>query len=88
MKITIETTNGTTTAHLEGRLDTPASTEVTPDFDQLQEHADGTVILDCTELATSPVRVSVFSSLCEKWPIPRVARLLSRTSMTASVRSS
>lgn len=51
MKITIETANGTTTAHLEGRLDTPASTEVTPYFDQLQEHADGTVILDCTELS-------------------------------------
>ena len=51
MKITIETTNGTMTAHLEGRLDTPASTEVTPYFDQLQEHADGTVILDCTELS-------------------------------------
>lgn len=51
MKITIETANGTTTARLEGRLDTPASTEVTPYFDQLQEHADGTVILDCTELS-------------------------------------
>ena len=87
MKITIETTNGTTTAHLEGRLDTPASTEVTPDFDQLQEHADGTVILDCTELATSPVRVSVFSSPSARCPCPRAAKSLSRISMTASVRS-
>lgn len=51
MNITIENTNGITTAHLEGRLDTPASSEVTPYFEQLQEHADGTVILDCTDLS-------------------------------------
>lgn len=51
MNITIETNNGTTTAILEGRLDTPASAEVAPSFDQLQEHADGTVILDCTNLS-------------------------------------
>ncbi len=51
MNITIETANGTTTAHLEGRLDTPASAEVTPYFEQLQEHADGVVILDCTDLS-------------------------------------
>lgn len=51
MNISIETVSGTTTAFLEGRLDTPASAEVTPYFEQLQEHADGTVILDCTNLA-------------------------------------
>lgn len=50
MNITIETNNGTTTARLEGRLDTPASSVVTPYFDQLQQHADGTVVLDCTAL--------------------------------------
>lgn len=51
MNITIETTNGTTTARLEGRLDTPASAVATPYFDQIQEHADGTVVLDCTDLS-------------------------------------
>lgn len=50
MNITIETANGTTTAHLEGRLDTLASAQVTPYFDQLQEHADGIVVLDCADL--------------------------------------
>lgn len=50
MNITIESANGTTTARLEGRLDTPASVEVNPQFDQLIEAADGTVVLDCTDL--------------------------------------
>lgn len=51
MNISIEATSSTTTAFLEGRLDTPASAEVTPYFEQLQEHADGTVVLDCTNLS-------------------------------------
>lgn len=51
MNITIETANGTTIAHLEGRLDTPASVEATPYFEQLQEYADGIVVLDCTDLS-------------------------------------
>ena len=38
-------------AKLAGRLDTPASAEVAPIFEQLQKAADGTVVLDCTELA-------------------------------------
>ena len=51
MNITIENTNGMTIAKLAGRLDTPASAEVTPIFEQLQNAADGTVMLDCTDLA-------------------------------------
>jgi anti-sigma B factor antagonist len=51
MNITIENANGMTIAHLTGRLDTPATAEVSPYFDQLQNAADGTVLLDCTELA-------------------------------------
>lgn len=51
MNITIENTNGMTIAKLVGRLDTPASAEVTPIFEQLQNAADGTVMLDCTDLA-------------------------------------
>lgn len=51
MNIKIETANGTTTAYLEGRLDTPSSAEVTTYFDQLQEYADGIIVLDCTNLS-------------------------------------
>lgn len=51
MTITIENANGITTAVLVGRLDTPATTEVTPYFEQLQNAAGGTVVLDCTELS-------------------------------------
>jgi len=50
MTINIEKTNDMTIAHLEGRLDTPASTEVAPIFKQLEDAAGGTVVLDCTEL--------------------------------------
>ena len=51
MKITIETANGTTTARLEGRLDTPASADAATQFEQLQAAAAGTVVLDCTDLS-------------------------------------
>lgn len=51
MTITIENANGITTARLGGRLDTPASTEATPYFEQLKNAATGTVVLDCTDLA-------------------------------------
>ena len=51
MNINIENANGVTTAYLDGRLDTPASTEVTPSFEQLKEAAGGTVLLDCTNLS-------------------------------------
>jgi len=51
MNITIENANNITIAKLAGRLDTPASSEVTPIFEQLQNSADGTVVLDCTDLA-------------------------------------
>lgn len=51
MNITIENANGVTTARLEGRLDTPSTATATPYFEQLQNAADGTVELDCTDLA-------------------------------------
>ena len=51
MTITIENANDVTTAVLVGRLDTPATTEATPYFEQLQNAAGGTVVLDCTELS-------------------------------------
>lgn len=50
MNVTIENSNDMTIAHLEGRLDTPAIAEVTPCFEQLENVADGTVLLDCKDL--------------------------------------
>ena len=50
MTVTIENTNDMTIAHLVGRLDTPATAEVSPYFEQLQNAADGTVLLDCKDL--------------------------------------
>ena len=51
MTIDIVKDGGIVTAYLEGRLDTPASLEVAPTFDSLQESAGGTIVLDCSKLA-------------------------------------
>ena len=50
MEVQINTQDTVTTAQLIGRLDTPASQEISGDFDNLMNYAAGTVILDCTEL--------------------------------------
>ena len=50
MEVKINTQDSVTTAQLIGRLDTPASQEISGDFDTLAQYAAGTVILDCTEL--------------------------------------
>lgn len=39
------------TAALIGRLDTPASQEVAPQFEELKADAAGTIVLDCSELS-------------------------------------
>ena len=39
------------TAHLAGRLDTPAAQEITPQMNQLAEEAGGVIVLDCTDLS-------------------------------------
>lgn len=51
MDINIKKDAGVTTAFLKGRLDTPASLEVAPSFEELQAGAAGTTVLDCTELS-------------------------------------
>ena len=51
MEVKITRENGVVTAQLIGRLDTPASLEITPQMNALAEDAGGTIILDCTELA-------------------------------------
>ena len=50
MEVKVNTKDSVTTAQLIGRLDTPASQEVSGDFDNLMQFAAGTIILDCTEL--------------------------------------
>ena len=51
MDINIKKEAGVTTAFLKGRLDTPASLEVAPSFEELQANAACTTVLDCTELS-------------------------------------
>lgn len=51
MEVKITRGNGEVTAQLIGRLDTPASLEITPKMNALADDAGGTIILDCTELA-------------------------------------
>ena len=50
MEVKINNQEGIATAQLIGRLDTPASQEISGDFDTLAQYAAGTVILDCTQL--------------------------------------
>lgn len=50
MEVITNTQDNVTTAQLIGRLDTPASQEISGDFENLIKLADGTVILDCSQL--------------------------------------
>lgn len=52
MKVIIEpdSTGNTVVARLQGRLDTAAAVEVTPDFQTLGQYADGHIIIDCEQL--------------------------------------
>jgi len=50
MEVKINTQGKETTAQLIGRLDTPASQEISGDFDNLTQYAAGTIILDCSGL--------------------------------------
>ena len=51
MEIKIERENAVVTVWLAGRLDTPASIEMTPRMNELAADAAGTIILDCKELS-------------------------------------
>ena len=50
MEVKILKEDGVVKAVLIGRLDTPASQEVAPQFDELKAETAGTIILDCSEL--------------------------------------
>ena len=50
MEVNITSSEGTMTARLVGRLDTPAAAEVTREIQPLLDHAGDTLILECSEL--------------------------------------
>lgn len=50
MEININTQGKETVAYLSGRLDTLAAQESTAQFENLQQKAVGTIILDCSKL--------------------------------------
>ena len=50
MEVHITESEGTMTALLVGRLDTPASTEVIREVQPLLDHAGETLVLDCSDL--------------------------------------
>lgn len=51
MEVKITRDASCVTAALVGRLDTPASQEVAPQFEELKTDAAGTIVLDCSELS-------------------------------------
>ena len=50
MEVHITESEGMMTARLVGRLDTPAATEVSQQVQPLLDHADKTILLDCSEM--------------------------------------
>lgn len=50
MEVHITSSEGTMTARLAGRLDTPAAAEVTREIQPLLDHAGDTLILDCSDM--------------------------------------
>ena len=50
MEVHITESEGTTTARLVGRLDTPAAVEVTREIQPLLDNAGKTLVLDCSEM--------------------------------------
>ena len=51
MEVNITKENKTVTAALIGRLDTPASQEISRTMESLKEDAAGTIILDCSQMS-------------------------------------
>ncbi len=51
MEVTVNKIDGVTTVTLEGRLDTPASAEVSAKLESVTQDASGTIILDCEKMS-------------------------------------
>lgn len=64
MEVNITKENNLVTAALIGRLDTPASQEITPKMEALKTDAKGTIVLDCSQLTyISSSGLRIFLSL-------------------------
>ena len=64
MEVIINKENNVTTAKLIGRLDTPASQDVSNQLEPLMSNASGTIVLDCTEMSyISSSGLRIFLSL-------------------------
>ena len=75
MEVKITREDAAVTAQLIGRLDTPASQEITPQMNALAEEAAGTIILDCSELSyISSSGLRILSPSARR-PQPKAARL-------------
>ena len=51
MEVTVKKLDGVTTVTLDGRLDTPASPEVSAKLEPVLQDASGTIILDCGRMS-------------------------------------
>ena len=64
MEVIINKEDAVTTVRLIGRLDTPASQEVSQELDPLMSNAAGTIVLDCSEMSyISSSGLRIFLSL-------------------------
>lgn len=64
MEVKINKENNVSTVQLIGRLDTPASQEVSEQLEPLMADASGTIVLDCTEMSyISSSGLRIFLSL-------------------------
>ena len=51
MEVTVNKLDGVTTVTLDGRLDTPASPEVSAKLEPVLQDASGTIVLDCSRMS-------------------------------------
>ena len=51
MEVTVSKLGDVTTVTLEGRLDTPASPEVSVKLEPVVQDASGTIVLDCSKMS-------------------------------------
>jgi anti-sigma B factor antagonist len=64
MEVIINKENAVTNVRLVGRLDTPASQEVSEQLEPIMANASGTIVLDCTEMSyISSSGLRIFLSL-------------------------
>ena len=51
MEVSVNKHDGVTTVTLEGRLDTPASPEVSAKLEPVMQDASGTIVMDCGQMS-------------------------------------